>query len=571
MPTANASLRDVFRAADITSVIWIDDKFDSTPRELDPVAIRQVAATMIASGVLPTHAALAGLTLEMNAEQWTAAILELAATDLEAARAAVGTLETQAGAVATTEADYNEDEIDAILASFGDVEVTRVGREKWISEKDQLKAAVTAETLVLVDREFYVDGAVSRLGDEILREFASSLVAANLVMLTHSFTREQAANDTESLAQELQIDRIKFAVMSKHRTTGGAADTEEQLRRSFRVVFTQRACIELAGALAKEIADEINNTLQQLSSESVFELDRAVFQNSLNEGASELDVIARIFMLRQRVRAQTMFSTNPVSQREMRRIRQLRQLEALPPMDAREPSTRLLDWRRDEVFDPPERVNTTRSPLVNGDVFQSGSAVYVLLAQDCDMVVRSNGSRAATEGFLIRARRFEQADGSDAGGARDIGNQCFYRLPAFVDSSMWRLDFRLWAAVNLCCLDLAVFNDDGSLEASTTMTPSELLLPGWRSKADKVRSRLQNTGTAVPSEYRALSVGKLSKTEPTFVNGVLTFSYKRVGRLRPPWAVAAYAAFTAYHTRAAFDHDFSEGLGSRQVRTDEEQ
>jgi hypothetical protein len=571
MPTEHVNLREVFQAADISSVIWIDDKFDSTPAQLSAVSIREVAATAIASDILPSHPALSHLTLEMTAEQWAFAILELAVTDDDNARAAFLALQRQVEPETSLEADYNEDEIAAILKSFEDVSVIQVGREKWIAEKDELKRGVSAETVVIVDREFYIDGVVSNLGDEILREFATSPVVGNLVMLTRSFTREQADEATEKLADELKIDRTKFAVMSKHRTPGGSPDTEEQLRRSFRVVFTQRACIELAGALVAEMESEMRTTLQQLSAESVFELDRAVFQNSLDEGASELDVISRIFMLRQRVRAQTVFSTNATCKREVGRIRKLRQLERLPPMAERQPSTRLLEWRRDEVFDPPDRVNATRSPLVNGDVFQAGASLYVLVAQACDLAVRSDGSRHATEGFFIRAKHTPTPGEAVTPDAGDTASQRFYKLPAFVDQNTWRLDFRTWAAVSLCCLDLAVFNDDGSLTASSAMIPSELLLPGWHIKAEKVQKRLQRAQD-IPSEYRALSVSRLlSKRGPTFTNGSLTFEYRRVGRLRPPWAVAAYAAFTAYHTRAAFDHDFAEGLGSRQVRTDEEE
>ena len=52
----------------------------------------------------------------------------------------------------------------------------------------------------------------------------------------------------------------------------------------------------------------------------------------------------------------------------------------------------------------PDRVNATRSPLVNGDIFQAGASLYVLVAQACDLAVRSDGSRNATEGFFIRAK-----------------------------------------------------------------------------------------------------------------------------------------------------------------------
>jgi hypothetical protein len=154
---------------------------------------------------------------------------------------------------------------------------------------------------------------------------------------------------------------------------------------------------------------------------------------------------------------------------------------------------------------------------------------------------------------------------------RDGNNQRYFDLPAFVDTSAWRLDLSMWAAVSLCCLDLAIFNDDGRMMASATMATSDLLLPGWRVKSDKVRDRLRNAGADPPSEYRLLSIGRLSNCEPSFADSVLAFKYKRVGRLRPPWAVAAYAAFTAYHTRAAFEHDFAKGLGGAQDTGDDGQ
>ena len=67
----------------------------------------------------------------------------------------------------------------------------------------------------------------------------------------------------------------------------------------------------------------------------------------------------------------------------------------------------LAQWRRDEVFDPGERVNAAHSPLTCGDVFirTNSSQVFVLLGQPCDMAVRQNGSRNTHEAIFVKAEK----------------------------------------------------------------------------------------------------------------------------------------------------------------------
>ena len=64
---------------------------------------------------------------------------------------------------------------------------------------------------------------------------------------------------------------------------------------------------------------------------------------------------------------------------------------------------------------------------------------------------------------------------------------------------------------------------------------------------------------SIPNEYRLLSLSKnVPRAEGTVdSHGNLVFPYRRIGRLRTHRAVAAYAAFSSYQTRGAFEHDFS--------------
>jgi len=125
-------------------------------------------------------------------------------------------------------------------------------------------------------------------------------------------------------------------------------------------------------------------------------------------------------------------------------------------------------------------------------------------------------------------------------------------------NDQWRLDFRKWASVNLRLLDFSVFSGTGAVRLDVTVEPPVFLLPGWRKMVERARSRIA-AQTQLPAEYAALSLSEVLKQKAASRDGdVVALSYSRVGRLRAPWAVAAYAAFASYQARAAFDHDFAK-------------
>ena len=221
----------------------------------------------------------------------------------------------------------------------------------------------------------------------------------------------------------------------------------------------------------------------------------------------------------------------------------------------------LAQWRRDEVIDPEERVNRTHAPLACGDVFVRSdfSEVFVLLGQPCDMAVRPDGSRNTHEAIFAKAAKWnpEQAQQESKGF---IGStHYFFPIPALpiAGSDQWRLDLRRWASVNLRLLDFSVFSDTGEVKLDLSAEPPISLLPGWRKMLDRAKKRI-GAQEKLPAEYATLSLSEdLKQKAASKIGDVIALSYTRVGRLRTPWAVAAYAAFTTYQARAAFDHDFA--------------
>ena len=112
--------------------------------------------------------------------------------------------------------------------------------------------------------------------------------------------------------------------------------------------------------------------------------------------------------------------------------------------------------------------------------------------------------------------------------------------------------------MNLRLLDFSVFSDAGDVRLDLSVEPPVFLLPGWRKMFNRAKMRI-GAQEKLPAEYAALSFSEALKQKAASRDGdVVRLSYTRVGRLRAPWAVAAYAAFASYQARAAFDHDFAK-------------
>lgn len=565
--TGKVSLRDVLTAAGIERVIWIDDFFDNVLTVTSRIELASSFAELKAYGVVPSHLALSGLSLDDDIDGWLERFDSVTAEKPELVTEIFRSVSEQARKEvrAAEPADYSEDELNSVLTSFGE-NLQTLGLKKWGSDKESIKKTLSESTLLIVDREFVVDGEKSQAGEVILQELVSAdCPECHVVMLTHSVTPDAVEGLRHQLAKDGPAPIYRFAVMSKQ-NAGGDTTAADNLKRSIRHLFVHKTCSAIAKKLAVVMASELQQTASQLLDQSVYDLDRAVFQNSLKEGASEAGVIARILLLRQRVAVDAKFAGDASVAAQLQRLRGLRQLEMLAPRkpEQQQATPLLLEWRRDEVFDPGERVNPAHLPIACGDVFKKDNAdcYYVLLAPPCDIAVRGeDGKRKLEECILVRARPVDPT--KQAGREKEDQYKRFFKIPALVTDSEWQLDFLEGGTASLRCLDMAVFNADGSVDFDIRRSAPGLLLPGWRIRFDEMKKRI----AAVTSDKPPKGLERLSFSEritsaegkcPS--NGRWSFSFRRVGRLRAPWSVAAYAAYTSYQTRAAFEHDFADGL-----------
>jgi hypothetical protein len=524
----------------ITNVVWFDDLFEpkTSPTE---VTIVDAVGVSKAIGTLPPHPKLADLSSDDSPQEWAKQIL---------ARMTEGEIAEYLDKIkppyssAEEASDYTPGEVEQVISSLG-TNVQRLGLSSWPDVKEAVISAGT-NGVFLVDRERIRGNVRMQVGDEIVKELVERCPQETMVIvLTHSVGPEGTEALRKTLARELDIPIAKLGTVSKRPASGSLTNG---IRAAVRVTSTQLTCSVVMNRIVAAMSKALDSTREALSHLPVLALDRAIFENSFTEGASEIDVLCRILLSRQRtaIDADIAGALDEVHS-PLARMRKLRLLEKLPELPV-ENVELIREWRRDEVFDIGERLNALRAPLVSGDVFLKDKTkrYYVLLGQPCDLMVRNNGHRSAEESAFVRlVTSYEPAKASEGR---------FFEVPALEGTARWALDFRDWYSVKLECLEWVSFNNEGRVFFSPTMGLPTGLLPGWEKRFESAQHKFSK------GKQYCLSIGNLPCSAALASDTTIEFPYRRVARLRSPRSEGAYAAFLSFQARSAFDHDFAKGI-----------
>lgn len=558
-------LEKVLEIAGISNVIWIDDRFDK-PRvtEVDLIAL---LATACASGAHPTHRLLAHLGDEVDVAIWTAEATNIQQASEADRTAVIDELRSIAGLSGDGATDYSVEQLAALREALRNA--TCMSLEDWRQQRDELRPTFGVGTLLLLDRQFMVEGRSEDLGELELAALVSAKTGGTIVILTHSVTTDAAAEDLRyELARKYELPVSAFAVMPKGADTQNAVAS---LAASVRTIFTHKACEMLTREVGDVLSQSVKKAADEFLGHSLVELDRVIFANSRDEGASEFDVVVRVLTLRARVLSEVqLFADLTRLAHEIVKVRNLHELTT-SAQESRRALSQLGKWRRDEVYDSHERINPVFLPLSCGDIFHTDAGKrYVLLGQPCDFAVRQNGDRSLKEASFVRIKETRSS-------STEVSR--WHKLPAYEGEVRdWWLDYKEVCVVSLQYLEYAAMNPNGDVSLSLSQNAESLLLPGWRIRFEKaIRSlagRLQEEGGKATSNGNTVSEkaallalsdvlggkrwGKLDHARKQ-----LSFPFKRVARLRQPYAQAAWADLAAFQLRPAFPHDFSRGTEER--------
>ena len=231
--------------------------------------------------------------------------------------------------------------------------------------------------------------------------------------------------------------------------------------------------------------------------------------------------------------------------------------------------------QRQELYELDDHINKNYLPLELGDIFERVNAnstkKYILLAQPCDLMVRSDGKRHP------ELHRLPIAEVVGAEEAPRYSEE----MPYFdtSPSKRWYVKLKAVQFVRGCILDLCVLNQDGIARLVINGIAPSGIRPAWKARHDILLRlwgravRRADLLAPVANESQVVTQAKqkiardiggvlfdddLFKGNLTEAGGVraLTYDCKRVGRMSRARAMGLLMSYTAALGRPAYDRDF---------------
>jgi hypothetical protein len=438
----------------------------------------------------------------------------------------------------------------------------------WVRDEQTILESVSEGNGVLCLFDHNLEGAPGYTGNSGILLLSKAVQAKGkrpvvCGLLTHTLRDGEEIGRCSEFAKEHHLRREDFLVLSKDRLNDPLrfADGLKMMALNHaRDFLTSRV-----RDLAKEADGRADEALMEVD---VYNFDYMVLRSSEQEGVWEAETLFRLFeILRRDAFHEGAFAPEKRQLLDdgIMQLRTLRDVETLTNEQGYPPNQRW-DLRRLELYEAGTRVNSAHLPLELGDLFELGTKQYILIAQPCDLMVRRDGKRKAKSVVLARTTIPE----------KEVDPTFNYLLDYFEAGSSRKGAVKLGDTVHISpdVLDLAVFNSDGQCRLDPSLSVSALHR-SWQMRFEAVRGSLQQhlryldeIGGLLPSlkkeavDYLWASLGcRIAATDLgislTYVNGILEFNLRRVGRYRQPGASRLLSRYVAGLARDAEEHDFA--------------
>lgn len=469
-----------------------------------------------------------------------------------------------------TEDDTAATTLETVLAGIEGCPLIKLSLAGWTSEAEELlQDAQTAETLFLFDRNFEREAGGTpneglRLVEQVLAKGAGFCG-----LITHTVSLEEESTAWGTLAEEHGLARDRFVVISKQRLTGSSVD-HYALLRMLRLAALSGRCATLKMAAWKVFEDATNEAKAAVEALSVLDFDQIVLSSSRREGVWEPDTLFRVFGILTRCEAEKRLRDNhapdvPHAADEARAVSAVPD-DLADALGVEPPSAAVLHIQQSEAYQTGEMLGNHCLPTELGDIFRTSSdALYILLAQPCDLMVRSNGKRSHDDRFgrtatLVRLVRKVKAGSPDGYSAEVQYFDADTGAPVYAD-------FRDAHQVRLSVIDLCALKEGGEAVLDLDAPCPRGVIEPWRIRHQHLRDEFQKAlgryeqmkGKGVTDDLARLALPLASSTVsiPSSVDGqVIKYGLARVIRLRQPAAGALLTRFAHYCSREAFSHEF---------------
>lgn len=575
-----ARLAQLFTHLKITKIVFVDDKAEL---QTDAGAVIKVLAAQGAPSE-PLAAFFPGvaLTLENDAlqEQVTARLSELDAEGLAALR---GVLAAQNDDAAEREAlgrlqDLLPEGITAHLLT----------PHAWHERRAILIEECTEEcrTLFLFDQELEVDDATLGFakGSDIIRDMAEKEKAgfgtrSFCGMLTHTVAKGDEIASWRELEKSEKLDLRFFMPIAK-----AALDDAPAFYGAVYRTLINTYCQTMKNLAQDAFEQALKDALERFADLDPIDFEHMVVKSSEVEGVSELETLTRLYGIIQKDQVKSQILQQARVGEFSAAARSAKDIADIGRALSANSQERLHKLRREELYESDQLVNSYNDPLRNGDLFEIGEGdglkLWVLVAQPCDLMVRSDGKRVREENFKVAvlAPLRTRSLGDEAGTKDGLTFSLEHYDHGGAQSAI--VQFADATPANLQVLDLAVFNKDGRCQLTAAADPT-MALPSraWEKRDAQLRNYFGKVTKQIEAARKAhkdpvadlLAAAIVPRGAPkkafakygTYDGGAFSYPIRRCGRIRDPLAASLLTAYSRFLAREAYEHDFSKAESER--------
>lgn len=452
---------------------------------------------------------------------------------------------------------------------------------QWEEQENQyIQASKDERILFLFDRDFSNANNVgdSDGGIKIIEKLLGKNDTGNLIcgLLTHTINPETMLVAWEDISKNRHIPKDRFIVIPKLHLT----EEPVLFAQALKFVALSPAFSDLKSQTKKILSDAVEAAANKIQEIDIYDLDHIVLKVAAAEGLWEPDMLFRLHSLFHHEEARRLAHEDGKLETIAAKLRTVSGI----PIESNTFRVSQNAWtiQQQELYELGDHINKNHLPIELGDIFErvdgNSPKKFILLAQPCDLMIRSNGKRNPE---LHRIPLIEISPPQD-----DKVPYYSEELPYFgqAPTEKWFVKFKVAHFIRYCILDLCAFNDDGRSQITlddqvpSRLRPAlknrfEMLTKRWKKAVQKADVLLpaNNDGNPVKLAKRQIEEklrdllfgedifsGKLSES-PEGIR-TITCNCRRIARLSKDRAVGLLMSYTANLSRPAYERDFAEGL-----------
>lgn len=545
----------------VQNIICIDDFYDETPS--DQAVVEAVMAY--------DQSAIAGLLISFdclvtqdNREIMRDEVKEWVGTLLPDVRLSLyrKLLEDQFPDDVTTAAS----ELDNFMQGL---EFRKMAPGQWMECRDSILSEADGPRTLLVFDEQLGDG-MSGL-DLIAHVVAKSQPGKFMCcLLSHTISPDKEREAWEKLSESHRIPKSDFFPISKQRLSD-----KDYIGFSYGIKHS--VLNSQISSLRNEVKSIIENAdeyaLQRIIEMDLLDIERVVFLSSEQEGIWELDTFFRLFGLFHREESRKKARASTEIQAVVDHVRTVNTI--IPPAKY-EPNARLTAIQRQELYEDAEFINSSHLQLELGDIFTvgTGGKRLILLAQPCDLMLRSDGTRNKCV-FEVVLAEIDKISSTQC-VRNETERLMHFELPYYgLNTERWAVCLRRTHVVSLAVLDTCIFQSDGTSKicVKDDVCPPPGIIPSWRKRHASLKTEwlsiyenaeiLANNGisqdiisaTVLKFSIDGLFKGEINRTEKSIV-----INCRRTGRLSRSRAEELLSRYASFFARAGFSHELDREI-----------